>query len=743
MSVDSTVSNIPNQPDPNLVSQSTGQNFQDAASQVALQPQGTTPQAAPQAGQPQPQPQPQPAQGGQSGQPQPTQGQQPQQPQGQGQNQQGQQGQPPKQSTFNKVLEMATGGPTTYQQPTKDANGNYTGGTTQIVQHRSSKVLAAAILAHAVQGFLAGTGAKDFQEANAAGQKVGQQQAQQAQQRNSQAQAQSDQALSNQINITKHNLDTHKMILDLNKQQTDQMQSTVDDAKPIIDALELAQKDSKDPLILKQNLSEADLEKLLSDGTAHVTRESAIPDGVANVYDASGKQVMNPDGTPKLTNTFTVYNPAATVALTDELRKTNPELATAAVGQALPVKVLANLWLKKGQAAATQGYVDDFQKRLSAMTGQQAQPIDFAAAAKKDPILNGVKPILGRYAGLDPDQALDAMRKDKVDPNVIGSFQRLMGVNDDDLENFRTTAKKKAEIANNPNLQPVPLQRVTSFPRDIRANYPGLSNGQVSSLTGQLGPNPTQAEYAKVQDLAEKYDSANTARAQKGAQTNDRDQQTMWKTGINPTTKDRLSLDTAPDEFLVDTTTGNPIPSSMLSAKKPTMQESNRADFAKSAIHSLDKLNDLIDSNEAKFGPITGPVDKWMAGHGLGDEYEQAALNYLTFAQSASTGAHVGGRFNVPIMDKMGTTVSANMSKDQLKGATDSIKDIMQQYVDQGGRFSVAQYKSLPQSERDRLQGKSQQPQPSHVIPTGAIAGRDSKGNIIGYKTADGKVVKF
>jgi hypothetical protein len=725
MSVDSTISNIPNQPDPNLVSQSTGQNFQDAGNQAA------------------PQPSAQPTQTGGSG-PTGLPAATAQQTPAPANQQQTPAAQPPKkQSNFNKVLELATGGPTTYTQPTKDANGNYTGGTTNVVQHRSSKVLAAAILANAVQGFFAGTGAKDFQEAAQAGAKVGQQQAQQAQQRNQTAQAQSDQALANQINITHHNLQTHALMLDLNKQQTDEMQGAVDRAKPILDSLELAQKDSKDPLILKQNLSEADLEKLLSDGTARVTRESAIPDGVANVYDASGKQVMNPDGTPKLTNTFTVYNPAATVALTDELRKTNPELATAAVGQALPVRVLANLWLKKGQALATQGYVDDFQKRLSAMTGEKSEPIDFAAAVKKDPILNGVKPILGRYAGMDPDQALDAMRKDKVDPNIIGSFQRLLNFNDDDFVDARTARKKKAEAANDPDKQPVPSAQVSSFGTDIQNDFPGLTPGQVRSLSKQLGSNPTQKDYKDAQKDAERYDAANTARAQKGAQTNDRDQQTMWKTGINPTTKDRLSLDTAPDEFLVDTTTGNPIPSSMLSAKKPTMQESNRADFAKSAIHSLDKLNDLIDSNEAKFGPITGPVDKWMAGHGLGDGYEQAALNYLTFAQSASTGAHVGGRFNVPIMDKMGTTVSANMSKDQLKGATDSIKDIMQQYVDQGGRFSVAQYKSLPQSERDRLQGKSQQPQPSHVIPTGAIAGRDSKGNIIGYKTADGKVVKF
>lgn len=287
---------------------------------------------------------------------------------------------------------------------------------------------------------------------------------------------------------------------------------------------------------------------------------------------------------------------------------------------------------------------------------------------------------------------------------------------------------------------------MTSFPADIKKSYPSLTPGQVDSLTKQLGSNPTQKDYKEIQDRAEKYDTANTARQTKGTEQADKGQETMWKSGINPATKERLSVDNAPDEFMVNTRTGNPIPKDMLTTLKPTMQESNRADFAKSAIHSLDKLNDLLDSSEAKFGPISGPVDKWMTGHGLGDEYEQAALNYLTFAQSAATGAHVGGRFNVPIMDKMGTTVAANMGKDQLKGATESIKDIMQQYVDQGGRFTVAQWKTLPQSEKARLQGNGHDTTPQQqkrVVPAGAIAGRDKNGNIIGYKTADGKVVTF
>jgi hypothetical protein len=216
----------------------------------------------------------------------------------------------------------------------------------------------------------------------------------------------------------------------------------------------------------------------------------------------------------------------------------------------------------------------------------------------------------------------------------------------------------------------------------------------------------------------------------------------MVALGTDPVSGAKLSLDNAPDELMVDTRTGLPIPTKMISTLKPSMQETNRADFAKSAIHSLDALNQLIDSSEAKFGPIEGPVDKFMAAHGLGKEYEQAALNYLTFAQSAATGAHVGGRFNIPIMNKMGTTVSANMNKDQLRGATESIKDVMQQYVDQGGRFTVAQYRELPAEERQRLAGKPQGSQ-SRVVPPGAFAARNAQGTVVGYKTADGQVVMF
>lgn len=53
--------------------------------------------------------------------------------------------------------------------------------------------------------------------------------------------------------------------------------------------------------------------------------------------------------------------------------------------------------------------------------------------------------------------------------------------------------------------------------------------------------------------------------------------------------------------------------------------------------------------------------------------------------------------------------------------------------------------KGLPKGTGVELQGFNQPAQstPQRVVPAGAIPGRDAAGNIIGYKTADGKVVKF
>jgi hypothetical protein len=344
----------------------------------------------------------------------------------------------PQQSAYRGILEMLGGGPVKFNHTDPE-----TGKVSQVIEHRPAKAVGMGILSAALAGMFAGAGQTSLAGAAQAGSAVGQAAAQKPSQ---QAQQRDDKAYASQIGTTDHNLKVHQMMLANTQQQGSIMQSSIDDAEPIINSLENAQKDAPQQLIKKQGVTEDELNKMLQDKSAHVTRDSVLPDGMADVYDENGKQVMNPDGTPKKTFTYTVYDHNGLVSLTDELRKANPELVSAAAGQQLPVKALASLWRKRGESSAAQGYVNDFQKRLKTMTGQDQEPIDLKDAIDKDPILAGVKPILGRYAGMDPDKALEKMQTDKVDPNVIGSFQRLLGINQGDLAESRAKIEREERI---------------------------------------------------------------------------------------------------------------------------------------------------------------------------------------------------------------------------------------------------------------------------------------------------------
>jgi hypothetical protein len=371
----------------------------------------------------------------------------------------------PQQSAYRGILEMLGGGPVKFNHTDPE-----TGKITQVIEHRPAKAVGMGILSAALAGMFAGqsapggrnpaTGGLDLSGAAQAGAAVGQAAAQKPSQ---QAQQRDDKAYASQINTTDHNLKVHQMMLANTQQQGSIMQSSIDDAEPIINSLEIAQKDVPQQLIKKQGVTEDELNKMLQDKSAHVTRDSVLPDGMADVYDENGKQVMNPDGTPKKTFTYTVYDHNGMVNLTDELRKANPELVSAAPGQQLPVKALAKLWRQRGESSAAQGYVSDFQKRLKNMTGNDQEPIDLKDAIDKDPILAGIKPILGRYAGMDPDKALEKMQSDKVDPNVIGSFQRLLGINTGDLAESRASLereqRKQQDIETQKRLSEVTLQR--------------------------------------------------------------------------------------------------------------------------------------------------------------------------------------------------------------------------------------------------------------------------------------------
>jgi hypothetical protein len=179
----------------------------------------------------------------------------------------------------------------------------------------------------------------------------------------------------------------------------------------------------------------------------------------------------------------------------------------------------------------------------------------------------------------------------------------------------------------------------------------------------------------------------------------DKKQRTLFDEGKTPD-GEVLNLSNAAPEMLVDQKTGQPIPTKMLSTMKPTQQESNRADFAKSTLHILDTIDKLRAQGKVPNGPLTGLTAKHLAAVGLGGQ-SQEALDLIGFGSSAATGAHVGGRFNQEIMKKMDTMLSINMNDAQFSSAEQGIRDVMAPYATNGGRMSVDEYKrnlmSVPQ----------------------------------------------
>jgi len=206
-------------------------------------------------------------------------------------------------------------------------------------------------------------------------------------------------------------------------------------------------------------------------------------------------------------------------------------------------------------------------------------------------------------------------------------------------------------------------------------------------------PDSTPEQIHSANVYLDEHKKETVDQAQATAQAEGKDYAAMVKTGVNPITKERLTLDNAPDAQLVDPVTGIPVPTDMLATKRPTLVETQRAGYATSAIDSSETLMKLIHNKKADIGPFKGTIADAAAKYGFGDEFNQEVQNYIRYLQSAATAAHTG-RFSVPILDKMARQVDVNMNYDQFLGALKSTKDVMSLYAESGWKPTVAEYKA-------------------------------------------------
>src|SRR5882724_285148 len=175
-----------------------------------------------------------------------------------------------------------------------------------------------------------------------------------------------------------------------------------------------------------------------------------------------------------------------------------------------------------------------------------------------------------------------------------------------------------------------------------------------------------------------------------------KDVEAMFKTGVNPITKERLSLDNAPDGALVDSK-GRPVPQNMTSFYKPSQNERQTADTARQALAISADLRAAIQKNPALVGPLLGNSKEGLAKLGFGTEQAQKFLDDISFLQSAATKVHTG-RFSSEILKKMGNMIKPGMNPQQFVGGLNSIDEVMNRYAQEDRLITVGDFKAMQQA---------------------------------------------
>lgn len=337
-------------------------------------------------------------------------------------------------------------------QPVTDANGQV------VMQPATKKTLAASILAGALSGLAAGMAApskynevapgrfqQDYSPSVAAGAQAGQQFTQAG--RQAAAQGQADENLTRQFSTADHNLKFHAMSLANDKADRENQQDVVSTWDSTRDAMDAEAKDGKVQdangndidLYSYQNIPGTKAMELVNNGSLHITKDQLIPTQVIEVPNADG------NGTHAET-LFSVYNPAALVAMTDAIRKDNPRLTDVANGTPVPVRVLAQAALNRSNEILASSGVSDWTKEYNTVNKDNPMAKDFSlkSAAQSSPLIQKLYPYINKYRKDSVDQFFTdlqkdpAFSKDSTIQSAAALLQQKMGVTPEGLQAMAT-----------------------------------------------------------------------------------------------------------------------------------------------------------------------------------------------------------------------------------------------------------------------------------------------------------------
>jgi hypothetical protein len=618
-----------------------------------------------------------------------------------------------------------------------------TGVTTRTPATLTGRQIALAIAMQALSGAAAGAAVKPgpgvLGRAAGAGFGQGESEVEQrnaVQEQRAQQDAQSQQqAYVRKLSLTHLNGETSQLAAMAHSTNVDALQKIIDANRAsgvILDPDDPAL-DTRDPL------TEGELLSRIKDGTLNVTDKLGSLVGIT--------QVRGEDGTMHVEGLYQIVaDPHAKVDVSPEEWDYWRSTGVRGIPQKNPddsVQITRTMKTSFANQAAShalaQQRLDDLKTNLAGTPSAPQVPasIDWNAPGV-DTAFTAYKRYVSHNAenSADPYLALQQMGSDRRDPKTgvlqpnpdskyVNTIAQAMG-------GWNTLLANHNQMEANKKMQ-----------ADFAVIDSADKANAVLSAPNRFTPAQRQSANTFIHLSQQQGEQKAAQEARERAIATGEDVQAMYRFGRNPITGEQLSISNAPDAMLVDSQ-GRVIPQDLVSTYKPSANEKQTADTARQVLAISKNLNDAVAKNPNLIGPLLGRSKQGLAKAGLGDAESQQLLDNLSFLQSAATKMHTG-RFSNEILKKMGDLIKPGMNNDQFQGALTSINDVANRYAQEDKLITVGDLKQMQngaQQISNRLETGNTGA--SRVIPPGATPGRDPKtGQIIGYRTADGQVVRF
>ena len=328
-------------------------------------------------------------------------------------------------------------------------------------------------------------------------------------------------------------------------------------------------------------------------------------------------------------------------------------------------------------------------------------------------------------------------------PDEISDF-----VNDKQNEEKKAAADAVADAKRKDADKPANPTRIQNAPALINSSTPYLTPAQRTNYISKLHPGMSNDELDKVQKEASDENGRGFTHVME-QQRFSQEKAAKGDAAIAKGQKPVVGVDANGNQVLVPS---SDVAKYGLSQVREVGQAENEKVTNARSLLTVFNNNDPDDlgimqlanklDKEGKLGPAASRFQDWLnrsgsvitnlAGFDAGDPDVQRLFTKLGLSTTGLMQVHVGARGSAQLLEHFEDLAKAkSMSPQAFKAAIDTENSYVKMKA------------MLPNAGKAATQNVQTRAPAPKIVPSGAIPGRDANGNIIGYKTTDGKVVKF